>query len=125
MIYTAISGNGNMAGGTDNGIYFKIGNTSTSVVVPQQGEGGIDVTGIDNFGDVVFFFNGGESCSFGVGQCSFFRDATGNCQTIYVPGSVYTEALGMNNLSEVPTVSIFMDFYGRAEGLHDGRRSGS
>ena len=55
--------------------------------------GGVDAEGIDNSGNVVYFFNGGGP--------SVFRDSQGSYQTIYVPGSVYTEVQGLNNRGEI------------------------
>ena len=83
-----------MAAGTDNGLRLDINNTITTIVVPQNGNGGIYAAGIDNLGSVVYVFNDASSGSF-------FRDSSGNYQTIYVPGSVYTEVQGMNNQGEV------------------------
>lgn len=93
----AISGNGQILLSANNSLYFRHGDTYTAVVVPGAGRALNAANGmsIDNLGDVVGYYYP----DLGTKQ-SFFRDAAGNYETVFFPGSVYTEARGLNNLGQ-------------------------
>lgn len=93
----AISDSGQIVVNDLDNMYFQTDNSYTEVTVPG-GTGAINplnIAGINDAGDVVGYEYTPSSTQ------SFFRDASGNYQTIYVPGSVYTEALGLNDLNQV------------------------
>ena len=94
----AISGNGAIVLSSNQSLYFQTSpGNYVPVVVPGAGNASnaANVTGIDNAGNVVGFYYPGAGAA-----TSFYRSANGNFQTIFVPGSSYTEVQGMNNLGQ-------------------------
>jgi uncharacterized membrane protein len=94
----AISNNGAVVLSEYTNLYFFNGSTYTTVAV--AGAGGalnaVTVGGIDDAGDVAGFYYALDGSTN-----SFIRYANGTFQPIYVPGSTYTEVLGMNDLGQV------------------------
>lgn len=98
----AVNSSGNIVFSGSQDLYFTQGNgTYTTVSVPGAGTlvNAVTVTGYDNAGDVVGYAYAGTT--FVTSTFSFLRSASGNFTIIDVPGSVYTEALGMNDLGQV------------------------
>lgn len=98
MSGSAISSSGQIALSGAKVIYIKTGSGYTSFVVPGAGEASnaVNVSGIDDKLNIAGFYYSDHFTTE-----SFYRSSDGSYHSIYIPGSLYTEAGGMNNLGQV------------------------
>ena len=100
----AMNNDGNLVYSGIQNLYFPDGDgTYTTVSVPgAESSAYVYVTGYDVLGDVTGYVINPLSFS----TFSFVRDSSGNYTILEFPGSVYTEALGMNDLGQVVEITM-------------------
>lgn len=98
MCSAAISPGGQIALSGRKVIYIKAGSGYASFEVPGASDvtNAVNVTGIDEHGNIVGFYDSDHATTE-----SFYRSNDGSYRSIYIPGSAYTQASGMNNLGQV------------------------